>query len=298
MFNQSKRATLLFVISLLVAWGHTFSVQAEDLVKFSCGTIDKYDRFQSKIAMMVGVPTSVVCEIVGNSQKQLTEVLLMGKRQLGTELPVAAATNLTISEDTQYGELIFPPVFQSGEYQYTFSLVDTESRQPIAREVTVVEKIRDKERPRLEVVTLDKVSYKWMDEFTFAYVLDMPDGYLAEKNDLTLQVALADNQGRQCVLIDSDLQPRYASGSFTLRFPEAGQCTNTLVFSLTDVDRKILDEYRLAVPLVMSNVSSDEISTNLSTEKNSEINKKLVFGGVIFMLFTFIIIGLIRRNRK
>lgn len=287
MVRQLHSFWWLFSLSLLIFLGGTASSQAEESIKFVCGALDQSGRIDTSVPMVAGVATQVTCELTSAQNQQTIPVMLVGKRVTGQELPVVSVAHLNLNEGIEQVSLIFPAVFQPGTYQYTFSAINTSNQQPVASEAGATGDIVGEGQPKIVVATLDKASYAWQDEFTVQYTLDIPKGYLAEKEDLTLQVAMFDEQGGECWVADPALKPRQASGSFSLKFPEARGCANTLVFTLSDIKKEVLDEYRLAVPIDMAdNVrNSSSMTPGDSDEKmNMKSILALAFVGVLLLL--------------
>ncbi len=297
-FNMENRLyflTRLFLLSVCFWVNGVEWVQAEESAQLRCWTINDVGKTESVITMFSGREVGVTCEINGTKGSNEPAVLI-GKRSLGEEIPSSVTTSLSVTEGAQEVVLNFPAAFQPGTYQYEFSLFSTSSKELLTKKITLEGSIQGEKQPKFIVVSLEKESYHWQDEFVLSYAIDFPDGFLIQQSGLTLRAVMLDSNGEECAVLDTSLiQLGYDSSTATLKFPETGSCTNTLVFTLINKEGVVLDEYRLAVPLV---IPESAVATSMSpVVETSKANMWFVIGGGLVVL-VLVFIWFIRRSKR
>ncbi len=231
--QRKKQSYLLMVVGFLVALVMPMqTVRAADeasSVAFFCvpQSAEKKLSAGGIFTLDGGEKVSFSCGAKTTDAKAGFSAMLVGK-QVDPQGALAGSGS-SLTQESSNTTLEFPAVFQPGLYTYTFSLIDTKTKQPLAEDIVLTGKVEGgKEQPRILSVTLDKERYEWGMPAALTALLEVSNGDTPQSKGLTLAVSLQDKEGKMCRMLIDDQPIEVVQDTYQFTLPEAGACANTL----------------------------------------------------------------------
>lgn len=254
---QCKNITVSVLFGLLVVSGLSIAVHTSQAapvdypVSLFCrpdkGKVDLVGAF----AQTKGEALSVRCEISNSSKDKIFSAFLLGKQVFEGQTLASTGEPVTIKEsETVDITLTFPAVFQGGEYQDTFSLIDPSTAQPLAHDAYLLGTIEGgKKAVRIESATFDRERYMWQDAFQLTVNLDATKDAELGARGLSFHLTLDGATGEECAVLEEKKAVTGGTETLNLVFPAEGACANQMTLSLRADDGSVVDQKILAVGL-------------------------------------------------
>lgn len=244
-----------------------------------------------------GQETVFSCTVSALEKEKTMSVLLMGKQAYEKELPAATGTEVVLSGEPVVTTISFPVVYRFGTYQYTFSVIDLATKQEVGGPNQFVGVLKGEGRASIKDMSVDKEQYQWQDPVSLHLSLMIPEGVKIENEKLSLHVAVQNQQGGECVVLEDNRAVTEAEADYALSLPrEESACTNALSVILKQ-DETVVDQRTLAVRLKDATQSNgaEQSGENIF----SKIPKSLLIGIGLTVLFCLALAGyfLMRKER-
>lgn len=197
-----------------------------------------------------GQKPTFLCSVVNADKTKTFSGMIVGKETNGeTTLAVASTSVVLPASGSAEATLQFPAVFQNGTYRYAFTLFDAETKQSLAKEVTLIGVIKGTKRPQILSVVPDKTNYAWGAPLTLTVALDLPKGDTLVSDTLLFDVAMQDRSGKGCAVLAENQTVTQVTETLLLRFPQEGNCVNAITLVLKSQDGNVIDQKVIAVGL-------------------------------------------------
>lgn len=300
-----QRCKLLVFAVVLAVFGVGFvseGVRGEQFpVTLSC-TSESDGQGSKEITLVSGQPSKVQCTATKITPDKSYELFLLGNRSFaqGTTSEASSTSFSLAANAAASGFLEFPAVFQPGEYQYTFTLYDTVSKQPIADVATLRGVLKGKERATLGSVSVDQERYEWEAPLKLSLGVKLFQDTTLEASPLTVRVVLQNNQGEECAVLVENQPLSEFNESISMKLPKKGKCTNELTVSLKDKEGTVLDQKNVAIGLPVSEASMDDRGNMVGAVAwggSLSIWVKLGLGVVVFLVIVLIGIRIMSRRQ-
>lgn len=210
-----------------------------------------------------GTITTIVCEMTDSMKDRSVSAFLLGKQTFeGASLSTLGSDVILTGNTSLKTTLPFPAVFQNGEYQYTFSLIDKGTQKVLAKESYLVGTTKgDTPRIKIASATISEGQHKWQSPFDLTVTFDIPKEYDFQSNPISLHVGMRDILGNECAVLLQKHFIRTESQKFGLFFPEEGNCINGVTVSLQDKTSAVVDQKILAVGLPDRKPINEEVAS-------------------------------------
>ena len=301
---QSKLTffTAFLMLGLTILGSEAQAAENEYTVSLFCApqenTVDSSGRF----TQVSGTIVTIVCEITDSMKDRAVSAILLGKQTYeGASLSTLGNDVVLTGNMNAETTLPFPAVFQSGEYQYTFSLIDKETQKVITQEAYLVGTIKgDTPRVKIASAIVSEGQHQWQGPFDLTTTFDIPEGYDFQANPLSLHVGMQDTNGDECAVLLQKHFIRTDSQKLGLVFPEEGNCVNGMIVSLHDKTSAVVDQKILAVGLPNTQPATDESSPTQEMEILKGIPLAIQVGLAITVILIVTLIGyfLLRRQKR
>lgn len=254
----------------------------------------------TSFSLMAGERAVFTCTAQTKGTGKAYGALLLGSQALGTETLVTSSSDLALT-DTATTTLTFPPTFQSGTYRYTFSLIDTATKLPLARELVLSGILKGTGQPPIQAVTLKQKTALWGEPFTLNLTLQFPEGTNLKMEAYTLHVALQGAQGGECAVLTESAPVTSETLTLDLFLPQKAECANAVTVMLRDKTGFIVDQRALTVELpekVAEQFNMQPLGASETFFGTPSIAIKV--GLTLTSIFLLALIGyfLIKRNRR
>lgn len=246
-----------------------------------------------------GAPLNMMCEVLSDVANETMTVRVLGTQKRDDVAVASSSADVAINGgESADAILVFPAVFQGGQYQYVFALTDLKTG-----EVMSINSVKTGEVTALPLVvklaaSVDKERYDWGEGFTLTTTLDTKEQDIATLG-MVLSVAMRDTSDNECtVLLDS--QPiTEIQTTTTLVFPPEGACVNTVVVAIKNKEGAVLDQQTLAVGLPEKKASDIDTNNELVSESFGSIPGLFKAGLAMTMMLILSLIGyfLIRKQQ-
>lgn len=244
-----------------------------------------------------GKTLTIDCTAQSAASSDLSAMLL-GKQTDAQKKSDASSTDMTLTPDTPAkATLQFPAVFQNGNYNYSFTLLDIKTHQPIAKEVLLTGVIAGDEQARITAVALNQEEYEWQAPATLDLSVTLPENKTLETSPLSLEISMSDTNGKICHTLVKNTAIKQPVASYTFKFPESGTCANTLKIVLKNQDDTVVDERMLAVGLPESTVQTASSAEQIVAAAASPMSRPVIIG-LVLVVVALLTIGAISFARK
>lgn len=182
--------------------------------------------------------------------------------------------------------LRFPAVFQKSDYLYSFSLIDTATKQPLAREITLLGTLKDTVPARISKVVTDRPEYTWGDTVSLTLTLDRPE---QSTTPLTLDLSMPTAEGTVCAKLSENQSITGNEMTLSTVIPKQNDgCANTLDIVLKAEDKTVLDQKTLALSIATPEAINE---TNVAAPRSlstSLIGLAVASGVILLSLVGFL----------
>ena len=321
-FNKKKNTTMLQVrtqrkrqllpptlMSLLVAFvfASVMTVEtalgadaAPTMASFSCAPLSPEKKLTAGgvFALEVGDSPSFSCSVQSQNAEQKFAAVLVGKQTDAKGVMSASSSDLAVTSEQSGTTLIFPPVFQPGLYQYTFSLIDTVTKQPLSQDVTLTGKLKGTEQSHILSVAFDKEHYEWGAGASVVVTLGVPDGQTFDPKEFLLGGALQGKDGKFCQSVFEKQPVLQAENTYQFTLPEKGECVNALDVSLMTQNGTVVDQKTLAFGVPEMKTADTMANTGMSLAKG--MSSAMVIGLILTGILVLVLVGyfLMKKNQK
>ena len=228
------------------------------------------------------------CTIIRSENGGPLSATLMAKQNGGGQSTVISLADIVTTDSLPVkASLRFPAVFQQSDYLYSFSLINTETKQPLSREVTLLGTLKDSVQSRITKVSTDKSDYTWGDTVTLKLSLDTVEG---SASPLSLDLSMPTADGAVCAKLLENQSITGDEMTLTTVIPKKDDgCTNTLNIALKAEDGKtVLDQKTLALNITTPETTNEQSHIASRGSFASLIGLVVAFGVVILSLVGFL----------
>jgi hypothetical protein len=250
-----SRGIKIFVGAVFLLGASAQGVFAEDMIAqpilFAClpdapVQITKNNNF----ALAFGSDTVFGCALKNTKNDAAYEAVLIGKQMDESGVVAISSNMVTLPADgTTQIALQFPAVFRPGMYQYTFSLTEKTTAEPLAREAILTGVLTGSAQASIVSATVNQTEYHWAGPFALTVKVAHPPEQSLDQVPLFLTLSMQNKQGHECALLEKDIPVQQIEDTYQLHFPQGADCTNAVVVSLRTKDGSVKDQTILAVPL-------------------------------------------------
>lgn len=283
----------LFVLGITVLGSPVRAAENDYSVSLFCSPEEVTADISGSFIQTPGTVVAIVCEMTDSLKDRTVSAFLLGKQTfegasistLGNDVVLAGNVNTGVT-------LPFPAVFQSGEYQYVFSLIDKETQKVLAQESYLIGTIKgDTPRVKIASVTVGEGRHEWQGSFDLSVNFDIPEDYNFQTNPISLHMGMQDIQGNECAVLLQKQFIRTKEQKFGLLFPEEGDCINSVTVSLHDKNNAVVDKKILAVGLPDKLPVKEELSPTTEAGPLKNVPLAIQVGLVITVILILILGG-------
>lgn len=238
-----------------------------------------------------GTPIALNCFVQNSTEQEFTTLLLV--KQTGPGGVSASSSDMKITEkSSSQATLTFNPVFQTGSYLFSFSLIDTATKQPIGTDFIMVGTIEGGEQPHILRVFTDKTSYNWADPIKLSLFMSYPE--YVDNIPLRTEVIMLDESNNLCVNLTPEdiLLKNQRTIDIDLVLPNKdAECANTLTLTNKLIDGTIIEKKSVAINLPDRNPVQNELhTTSILPFSSLELPRFLTVGLVLTGIVILVLI--------
>lgn len=223
------------------------------------------------------------CTIIQSKDGKPFSATLMAKQNGGGQAAVISSTDITAPDTLPLKTTLrFPALFQKSDYLYSFSLINTETKQPMAREVTLLGALKDTAQSRISAASTDKSEYAWGDTITLK--LTLVEG---PTTPLYFDLSMPTAEGAVCAKLYENQPITKNEAAVSVVIPKDAGCANTLDIALKSEDKTVLDKKSLALNIATVEAPNESGST-VERPSWAIIGVALAFGVALLSLIGYL----------
>ncbi len=235
----------------------------------------------NSFSMVAGARTMFTCTAKTVASGKTYTALLLSSQTLDTETTLDSDLTLT---DTATTTPVFPPIFQSGTYRHTFSLIDTATQQPLAEELVLLGTLKGIEQPPIKTVSIEQETPLWEAPFILSMSLEFPEGTDFEKEVYFLHAALQGIRDKECAVLVENTPIVGKEMKLDLAIPQKEECTNVVNVTLRDMTGFVVDERTVTVKFPEKSLEQGSDRNANASEQSSTKRTMIVMWGSIAAL--------------
>jgi len=206
--------------------GGKFSLKAGELIQFSCTVTNQGESFSG---------------------------MLLGKQFLGEQAQGASSSDVKIDKGGKSdASLQFPAVSSSGNYRFTFVVMDYKTKAATSKEVSLTGVLGGEAQPSITNASIADGKYEWSAPFALTLALTLPQGKTLDPKAVSFDAVMVDQAGQSCGTVVNGQAVTQDTDTYKLKFPERGSCVNNaLLVILKNATGTAIDKKTLAVNITL-----------------------------------------------
>lgn len=299
-FNLFRIGALILFFIFVPTLVQAEETKKEPTVSLLCtpGIVGEKRVDTEAVLLTAGQGTTFTCSTASLDKKE-RRILLIGKETYEKDLPGATVTEVTLSAEPVFSTLTFPAAYRTGAYGYAFSVIDLDTKEEVATPNLFQGILKGDVRASIKDMGVDKERYQWQDPVLLHLALMIPEGMKIENEKLSLHIAVQNQQGEECVVLEEYQEVTEEEADFTFVLPgEEQACVNALSIVLKQ-DGAVIDQKILAFGVESLDTNKNTGTTSSGESMWSSIPKILLIGIGLTAVLCLALAGyfLLRRER-